>query len=72
MWVAGGVAGLCNWTLTFPVDTVRSRVMADKMTFREAWTTKGLWRGYGIAAARAVVVNAASFSVYEKALTKLK
>jgi len=72
VWVAGGLAGLANWTLTFPVDTVRSRVMADKMTFGEAWTTKGLWRGYSIAATRAVVVNAASFSVYEQALTILK
>lgn len=72
VWVAGGLAGLANWTLTFPLDTVRSRVMADKMTFGKAWTAKGLWKGYSIAATRAVVVNAVSFSVYEQALTILK
>ena len=67
------LAGFCvGWseTLTFPLDTVRSRVMADKMTFGKAWTAKGLWKGYSIAATRAVV-NAVSFSVYEQALLNM-
>lgn len=70
--VSGGAAGLANWTLTFPVDTLRTRQIAQKCSVREALAQGRLWRGYGVAAARAVVVNAASFTVYEQMLRLFK
>lgn len=66
--VSGGAAGLANWTLTYPLDTVRTRQIAQRCGVREAMAQRRLWRGFGVAAARAVVVNAVSFTVYERAL----
>lgn len=64
--VAGGCAGLANWTLTYPLDTVRSRQVAQRCGVLQALRQSGLWRGYVFAASRSVLVNAVSFSVYER------
>ena len=69
--VSGGAAGLANWTLSFPLDTIRTRQIAQRCTIAQAFNQKKLWRGFPIAAARAVVVNAASFTVYEKTMSIL-
>ncbi len=63
--VSGGVAGLANWTLSFPLDTMRTRQMAQRCSLSEAWRMGRIWKGFPIAATRAVVVNAVGFSVYE-------
>ena len=63
--VSGGVAGLANWTLSFPLDTMRTRQMAQRCSLSEAWRMGRIWKGFPIAACRAVVVNAVGFSVYE-------
>ena len=63
--ISGGVAGLANWTLSFPLDTLRTRQMAQRCSLSEAWRMGKIWKGFPIAAARAVVVNAVGFSVYE-------
>ena len=63
--VAGGLAGLSNWALTFPLDTLRTRQIAQRCSVEQAWRQGRLWKGFGVAATRAVVVNAVSFTVYE-------
>lgn len=68
-FVAGGCAGLANWSLTFPLDTLRSRQIAQRCSIREALQQGHLWRGYRFAAVRSVVVNAVSFSVFESLMT---
>ena len=65
---AGGFAGLCNWTMSYPLDVLRTRQMAQRVSAREALSQGSLWRGFGVVAARAVLVNAVSFTVYEKVL----
>ena len=62
---AGGAAGLANWTITYPVDVVKSRQIAQNISIRSAIKQGNLWKGYPICAARAMVVNAANFWVYE-------
>ena len=63
--VSGAAAGLANWTLTYPLDTLRNRQIAQKCSVKDAWAKKQLWRGYPLAAARSIVVNAVSFTVWE-------
>lgn len=67
-FVAGGCAGLANWTLTFPLDTIRTRQIAQRVSVLEAMRQGHLWRGYRFAAARSVLVNGVSFSVYERVM----
>ena len=62
---AGGLAGLANWTLTYPLDVLRTRQMARNITIQEALKERQLWRGYSVCAVRAVIVNAVSFKTYE-------
>jgi hypothetical protein len=63
--LSGGIAGLCNWTLTYPIDVIKSRQMAQNLTIKQALNMGNLWRGYPICATRAVIVNAIDFWVYE-------
>lgn len=70
--VAGGAAGLTNWTLSFPFDTIKSRQLSRQISFKKAFSEGYLWTGFSIAALRSVIVNAVSFTVYEKTLLYLK
>ena len=70
--ISGGLAGLTNWTITYPVDVVRTRQMAQNVTIEQAILQKNLWNGFGVCAARAMVVNSAIFFVYEKSKEILK
>ena len=64
--VAGAAAGLTNWTLTYPLDVVRTRIIAQRIGIREALLQKQFWKGFHVVAARAMIVNAVSFTVYEQ------
>ena len=68
---SGGVAGLANWTASYPVDTIRTRQIAQRCSIVEAAKQRKFWRGFPIAAVRAVLVNAVSFTVFEKCLSYL-
>ena len=70
--IAGGLAGLSNWTMTYPIDAIRSRQIAQNITIREAIKQGNLWKGYSVCAVRAVIVNAANFYVYELVSNYLK
>ena len=54
-----------NWTLTYPIDVIQSRQIAQDVSIKEAIQQGKLWKGYGVCAARAIIVNAAIFSSYE-------
>jgi len=62
---AGGLAGLINWTLTYPIDVIRNRQFAQNCVIREAIRQRNFWRGYSFCALRAVLVNTAIFATYE-------
>ena len=64
-FVSGGVAGLVNWTLTYPLDAIRTRQMARNITIYQAFKERQLWRGYSVCALRAIMVNASCFKTYE-------
>ena len=65
-FVAGGLSGLMNWTATFPIDTIRCRQIALRCSVMDAIRMGFLWKGYSVAAARAIWVNSISFTVFDK------
>jgi hypothetical protein len=64
--IAGGAAGLSNWTASYPLDVIRSRQIAQRITIKEAIKMGNFWKGFPIAASRSVIVNAMSFTVFER------
>ena len=62
---SGAMAGLSNWTLTYPIDVIKSRQIAQNLSVVEAFKFGKLWKGFHICATRAVLVNATNFYVYE-------
>ena len=64
--IAGGFAGLVNWTITYPIDVIVSRQMAQNISIYDAYKQGHLWKGYSICATRAIMVNAVNFTIYEQ------
>ena len=65
-FISGAIAGLMNWTFTYPIDVIQSRQIAQEISIKEAILQKQLWKGYGVCSARAMIVNAVIFSAYEQ------
>jgi len=64
--VSGGIAGLSSWCVSYPVDVIKTRQMTDcSLSFLNAAKQGYLWRGFGVCALRAVLVNAAGFWTYD-------
>ncbi|KAE9453423.1 hypothetical protein C3L33_14631, partial [Rhododendron williamsianum] len=82
MLLAGGLAGVASWILSYPLDVVKTRLQAQSQStspkyggiidcFSKSVREEGyavLWRGLGTALARAFIVNGAIFTAYETAL----
>ena len=54
------LAGLSNWTLSYPFDVIRTRLASGAMSALDAASLGQLWRGYPLCA-QGVIVNAAVF-----------
>ena len=63
--ISGGLAGLANWTSTYPIDVIKSRQIAQQISIIDAYKQKNLWKGFPICALRAVIVNAGIFYTYD-------
>lgn len=75
LFVAGGIAGMLSWAVTYPQDVIKSRMQADANgkykgavhCLKASLAAEGgivLWRGLGSALIRAFPVNAVTFGVY--------
>jgi solute carrier family 25 carnitine/acylcarnitine transporter 20/29 len=63
---SGGLAGLLSWTISYPLDVIKTRQMNNiKQTFSQAMNMGYLWRGYTMCAIRAILVNATGFWAYD-------
>ena len=69
--LSGGIAGMVNWTLTYPLDTLRNRQMIHSITMKEAFLMGDIWKGYSYCLLRAFLVNATGFYVYEYSKQKM-
>lgn len=65
--INGGLAGCASWCLSYPFDTIKTHHQTNNSTatFSELWKQGLLFRGFGICMARAFIVNAINFYIYE-------
>ncbi|XP_048831557.1 solute carrier family 25 member 47-B isoform X3 [Brienomyrus brachyistius] len=83
--LAGGVSGMCGWSLGTPMDVIKARLQVDSVTQRryrgfvhcvtESVRQEGpgvLFRGLGLNCLRAFPVNMAVFWAYELVLRFLR
>lgn len=64
--IAGGISGLLSWTVTYPLDTVKTRIQSgESKTHMEGIKLGNLWSGYKYCAIRAVLTNSIGWLIYE-------
>ena len=64
--VSGGLSGVFSWLLTYPSDTIKSRLQSGKAdSFIAAWRQGNIWNGLSICLLRAYIVNSSGFTVFE-------
>ena len=69
--MSGGCAGLTSWLATYPLDVIKTRQMSKGnkcLSFHSAYKMGDLWKGFGVCAIRAVLVNAVGFWSYRKVM----
>ena len=64
---SGGLAGVLNWLITYPLDIIKTRQMTFQISFKEAFHQKKLFRGLDVCLIRAFLVNSIGFYSYELA-----
>lgn len=70
--LSGGISGCLSWLITYPVDTIKSRVQSGLCsTVRESINKGNLYSGLNFCLIRAFLVNSISFFTYEKIMSKL-
>lgn len=63
--LSGGLAGLFNWLITYPLDIIKTRQMTYYLSFKDAFKMGNLFKGLNICLVRAVLVNSIGFYSYE-------
>ena len=64
--ISGAISGISSWLLTYPFDTIKSRMQLDhKLSLKHAISQGNLLRGVHITCLRAGIVNYIGFEVYE-------
>lgn len=64
-FISGGIAGICNWFFTYPIDVIKSRQIAQQISIKNAINQGKLLKGIHICLIRAFLVNSSNFWVYE-------
>ncbi len=71
--ISGAFAGICSWCLTYPMDTIKSRVqIQNHISLKDAFRQGSLYKGIGVTCLRAGIVNFIGFEVFEYTKHQLK
>lgn len=65
-FISGGVAGMSNWTITYPIDVIKNRQLSKNISIIKAYKMGNMLSGYKYCLLRAFIVNSVIFTVYEK------
>lgn len=64
--ISGSIAGSLSWTLTYPIDVIKTRIQSyESNTITESLKMGNLWRGIYICNIRSVIINSIGFLVFE-------
>lgn len=66
IFLSGALAGLFNWGISYPFDTIGNRQIAQNTSILKAIKMGNIYRGYSVCLLRSMIVNSANFFVYEK------
>jgi len=76
----GSMAGALNWTITLPIDHVKTKLISDHILSTQKFKStydcirktymefglRGFYSGYSVILSRAIIVNGAVITVFEK------
>ena len=63
--ISGGLAGISSWTITYPIDTIKTRIQSSNISIIKAINQKKFFNGLNICLFRAFIVNSVGFYTYE-------
>jgi solute carrier family 25 carnitine/acylcarnitine transporter 20/29 len=67
-FLAGGIAGMTSWFITYPIDTMKTRKQLNKdknIKMLDLIKQGNLYNGLSITLLRAFIVNSTCFYIYE-------
>ena len=71
--LSGSIAGSLSWLITYPLDTIKTRMQSGvSTTIRETINQGNLWVGLKPCIIRAFFVNGIGFYVYEQGILAMK
>lgn len=69
IFLAGGIAGIFSWSLTYPIDTIKTRIQNESSkTILEGYKKGNLWNGLSFCLFRGFFINGFHFYIYENSL----
>ena len=70
---AGAVSGFVNWSISYPIDVIRTRqIIHNKNTFMDSINMGPVWKGYNACALRGALTAVVGFTVYENMIKLFK
>ena len=64
-FISGGVSGVLSWILTYPIDTIKTRIQSG-MCLKESLAKRNYFIGIQYCIIRAFLSNGIGFYIYEK------
>lgn len=73
IFISGSIAGANSWLLTYPFDTIKTRIQNESSkSIIEAYNKGYLFKGLSFCLMRAFLVNGINFSIYEYCMSNIK